>query len=170
MSSSTSTSNTQKYFCVDVECVATDHTHNGRAVALVAVVDYDERKVLREIVQPDKEVVSYLTPLTGIRAGDLDNGMSLDEAIERVKRVIGSDSILVGQGITNDIEWLKLTEGVDFQSFVDLSQTFKIFNPRYGNHSYFSLRHEADLLLQRGIYLQYNIKCIIVYPRHSFSS
>ena len=33
---------------------------------------------------------------------------------------------------------------------MDLAEIFKTFNPRYGNTSFFSLRHEAQTLLGEG--------------------
>ena len=143
----------QKYFSIDVECVATSRRHDleSRAVALIAVVDKDENVVLKTKVKPEQRVFSYLTPLTGLRAGDLDDGIPLHEAVSKTKKVIGSDSILVGQCIGVDIKWLGLKQGTDYQSTVDLSDLFKTYNPRYGNYSFFSLRHEANTLLKQGL-------------------
>lgn len=42
-------------------CVSSD-----RDVARIAVVDEDENVVFDEYVKPEKEIVSYLTQLTGI--------------------------------------------------------------------------------------------------------
>ena len=139
-----------RYFCVDVECVATGYRHDARAVALIAVVDKNEKVVLRKKVKPEGRIVSYLTPLTGVAQGDLDDGESLRDAIRGVKEVLGADVVLVGQGIDSDIKWLDLKEGIDFQKKVDLGKIFKAYNPKYGDYSYFSLRHEANTLLQPG--------------------
>ena len=72
-------------------------------------------------VKPEKPVVSYLTPLTGIRKGDLDNGEKLLDVITEVKSLLGPDVVLVGQGIKSDINWLQLQQGTDFAEFVGLS-------------------------------------------------
>ena len=141
-----------RYFSIDVECVATSCRHDSRAVALIAVVDKDENIILKTKVKPEQKVFSYLTPLTGLRAGDLDDGIPLHDAISKTKKVIDSDSILVGQSIESDIKWLDLKEGTDYQSFVDLSAFFKAYNPRYGNDTFFSLRHEANTLLTQGFF------------------
>jgi RNA exonuclease 4 len=147
----TSGSLPETYYCIDVECVATGRRHDERGVALVAVVDKNERLILRKKVKIDRsKVVSYLTPLTGIRPGDLDNGESLDSVIRQVKSLLGPNVVLVGQGIANDIKWLNLREGVDYNYSVDLGQFFKVYNPRYSNYSYFTLQHEANILLGPG--------------------
>ena len=140
----------EKYISVDVECVATGIRHDAHSVALVAVVDQDERVLLKKKVKQTQAVVSYLTPLTGIRAGDLDDGEPLESVLVEVKRLLGPDVVLVGQGINSDVTWLHLRQGEDFQSTVDLGDVFKTFNPRYSNYSVFTLSHEANTLLGRG--------------------
>ena len=140
----------EKYVSVDVECVAVGRRHDSRAVASVAVVDQHERVLLKRIVKPDKPVVSYLTPITGLRPGDLDGGMPLRRAVREVKALLGPDVVLVGQGVQGDITWMQLEEGVDFASWVDLGTMFRVFNQRHQKYYYYTLRHEADTLLERG--------------------
>ena len=138
------------FFCVDVECVFHGRRHDASMVAHVALVDKNERVVLKKKVKPDKPVFSYLTPITGLKEGDLDGAPPLEEVIKEVKALMGPDVVLVGQGIENDIRWLQLKEGVDFAYFVDLGEMFKTYNPRYSNYSFHSLQHEANILLQGG--------------------
>ena len=140
----------EKFACVDVECVCTGRRHDARSVALVAIVDQDERVLLKRKVKPTEAVMSYLTPLTGLRKGDLDDGEQLSHVVAEVKSVLGSDVVLVGQGIKSDVTWLSLREGEDYSSIVDLGELFKAYNPRYSNYSYFTLSHEANTLLRRG--------------------
>ena len=141
----------REYYSVDVECVATGRRHDDRAVAFVALVDKNEKLLYKTKVRVDVPILSYLTPLTGLRKGDLDDGKSLDTVIRDIKGFLGPDAVLVGQGIQSDIEWLKLQEGVDFGSSVDLAELFKVYNPKYNNYSYFKLQHEANVLLGPGM-------------------
>ena len=62
----------------------------------VAVVDVNERVIIKKVVKPEKPVVSYLTPLTGVRPGDLDNGERLSDVIAEVKGLLGRDVVLRG--------------------------------------------------------------------------
>ena len=140
----------EKYFSIDVECVATGIRHDARSVAFVAVVDKDERQIFKNKVKVHKHIVSYLTPLTGLHPGDLDIGEDLADVIGDVKAILSSDSVIVGQGVNSDIKWLELKEGIDFKFAVDLGQFFKTYNPRSGNYAYFSLRHEATTLLGKS--------------------
>lgn len=152
-----------KFVCVDVECVATGHQHDARSVALVAVVDQQERVLLKKKVKPVEKIVSYLTPLTGLREGDLDDGEPLDCVLTEVKRVLGSDVVLIGQGVKSDIAWLKLREGEDYESSVDLGELFKTYNPRYSNYNFFSLAHEANTLLRRGTWWDAGVGLALLY-------
>ena len=143
-------SSSKRYIALDVECVATGRRHDDRDVCLVAVVDANEKVMYNKRVKPDKPVVSYLTPLTGVKAGDLDNGEKLSDVIKEVKALLGRGVVLVGQGVKSDIKWLQLEQGQDYDSAVDLGDMFKTFNPRYGNQMFFSLSHEANTLLHSG--------------------
>ncbi len=140
----------ETFFGLDVECVATGRRHDDRDVCIVAVVDQNEQVLLKKKVKPEKPVVSYLTPLTGVRAGDLDNAPTVASVIAEVKALLGPNAVLVGQSIKSDIKWLRLEQGVDYGRTIELSEMFKANNSRYGNFSFFSLAHEANTLLQAG--------------------
>ena len=143
-------SSPEKYFCVTAKCVATGKRHDDRAVCSVVVMDEHEKVVLRKTVKPDKPVFSYLTPLTGIREGDLDDGDSLSNVVVEVKQLLGPDVTLVGQGIQCGIEWLQLEKGEDYRDSVNLGEMFKTYNARYNNYAFFSLSYEANTLLYSG--------------------
>ena len=150
-------SGSKRYIALDVECVATGRRHDDRDVSLVAIVDENEEVILQRKVKPEKRIVSYLTPLTGLQPGDLDDGERLSVVLRDVKALLGPDVVLVGQGVKSDIKWLKLEKGRDYDSEVDLGQMFKAYNSRYGNYSYFSLSHEANTLIKSG---KVDQKCI----------
>ena len=117
--------------------------------------------VLRRTIK-QTNVFNYLTTLTGLIPGDLDDGVPLEDAIRDVKAIIGPDVVLVGQGLKSDIKWLHLEEGVDYKSSIDRAVMFKTYNPRYKNYSIFSLVHEANTLLSPGlICIQYSVQHIV---------
>ena len=88
----------------------------------MAVVDGEEKTLFYKMVKPEKPVVSYLTPLTGVREGDLDNGEALSDVIAQVKAILGPDVILVDQSIQIDME---LQQGEDCSTYIDLDEMFK---------------------------------------------
>ncbi len=139
-----------RYIALKVGCVATGFRHDARAVCSVVVVDYDENALLQAIVKPKSPVVSYLTPLTGVKEGDLDSGQDIEDVICQVKALLGPDVILVGQMVQNQVQWLCLEEGKDYCDVVELSEMFKTYNPRYRNYTRYPLRHEANVLLSPG--------------------
>ena len=143
-------SGSKRYIAIDVECVATGTRHDDRDVCLVAAVDVNEEVILKRKVKPEKPIVSYITPLTGLQPGDLDDGEKLSVVLTDVKALLGPDVVLVGQGLNIDIKWLQLEQGKDYDSVVDLEDMFKKYNSRFGNYTYFSLSHEANTLISAG--------------------
>ena len=141
----------KRYMSVVVKSVATGKRHDARSVCSVVVIDGQEKILLTKLVKPDKPVVNYLTPLTGVKEGDLDNGEALSDVLAQMKSLLGPDVILVGHAIPIDIDRLSLQKGIDYSSYIDLSEMFKALHPRYGNYNYFTLRHEANILIRPGI-------------------
>ena len=141
-----------KYFCVDVEALATGRGHgtSDRSPCSVVVMGKDKRVLLKRMIRVDKPIVSYLTPLTGIRPGDLRGAPSYEEVVREVKALLGRDAVLVGQSVKSDIEWMKLEQGKDYSSTVELGDLFKTYNSRCNNYWYFTLAHEANQLIREG--------------------
>ena len=134
-----------KFLCINVISIANGRTHNDRAVALVVVVDQDEEVKINKTIKQEKEVVSYITPLTGLRKGDLDRGEKLEDVIEEVQKLLGPDVVIVGQRITeSDIDRMKLRKGIHYKESVELGEIFKTYNTRFNNYNYYSLKHEAS--------------------------
>lgn len=138
----------EEIFSLDVECVAVGKSHekSDRMPCSYALVDGKGDCVKRTLIQPSREVVSYLTPFTGLHPGDLDGqrALSLDRARRELQELLPRRAILVGQEPQGDIEWMSLNEGQDFTGTVNLSE---IFSNEKG--MVFSLRHEARVLLGR---------------------
>eukprot|EP00930_Biecheleria_cincta_P059508 TRINITY_DN45227_c0_g1_i1.p1 TRINITY_DN45227_c0_g1~~TRINITY_DN45227_c0_g1_i1.p1 ORF type:complete len:175 (-),score=30.60 TRINITY_DN45227_c0_g1_i1:545-1069(-) len=139
-------------YCLDVECVATGISHelSSRSPCAVALVDSAGCEVFKTLIKPAQKIVSYLTPITGLTASDLQNGMSLEDAVKKLKEVLPKDATLVGQNIESDVAWMNLTRGVDYAQHVDIAQFFKGYNARYGTYSVHSLQHEASVLLGKS--------------------
>lgn len=140
-----------KLFSLDVECVAVGKTHliSDRYPCLLALVDGNAKVILRVTIKPDRPVVSYLTPLTGMRAEDIENGVPLEEATALLRKHLPSDAVLVGQKPDGDIEWMRLRKGIDFAEVIDLAEVLKGFNQKYGQFNYHSLQHQAAILLDK---------------------
>ena len=47
----------------------------------------------------------------------------------------------------NDVEWLGLREGEDFESMIDLAGVTRIWNPQYKNYTVYGQDHIARHLL-----------------------
>lgn len=136
------------YYSIDVECVAVGHDHNARAVAQIALVDQYEAVLLNIYVKPEKPVVSHLTAITGLTAEVLEKrGVTLQQALEILRNQLPRDAILVGQSIRQDVQWLGLAEGTDFQSMIDLAGLYRVWNPHHNSYSGYSQDHLVKVLL-----------------------
>jgi RNA exonuclease 4 len=136
------------FFSVDVECVASGPGHNDRAMGHIAIVDQMGEVVVNVYVRPSGPVTSYLPLLTGLTEADCAQGVTEEEAIRLCRAAIPRNAVLVGQNVLKDVQWLRLEDGVDFESMRDLMGLFSVKNPRYNNSTTcFSLAHEAKALL-----------------------
>ncbi|GBG25487.1 PAB-dependent polyA-specific ribonuclease subunit PAN2 [Hondaea fermentalgiana] len=135
--------NMKPWLCsIDVECIATGRTSADRAVARVALVDGDENVLMDALVRPKEKIVSYLTPLTGLEPGSLDDAPSLEEVRAELIKLLPKNAVIVGQAIQHDLDWLRLEEGTHFASSFDIGQLFRMERGP-GRFRYFSLRHEV---------------------------
>lgn len=136
------------FLSMDVECVATGTDHNSRSVAQVSLVDQAENVLLNLYVKPEKPVVSYLSPLTGLTSEVLEqHGRPLSEALATLRSCLPKCATLVGQNIRQDVEWLGLREGVDFKAMIDLAGLYRIWNEVHKSWSVFGQDHLAKVLL-----------------------
>lgn len=102
------------------------HRYPGR----IAMVDSEGALVTDIVIRPPQDgkgVISYLTPLTGLTSEMClaTDAKSLEEAVDIVKGLLPKNSVLVGQAIDHDVEWLGLVPGRDFERMVDISDIFR---------------------------------------------
>ena len=132
---------------MDVEAVASGPGHKDRVPAWVAVVDGSGATILDRIISVDT-IFSPLTMVTGLTLEDIKTrGAELTEVLAAVRAELGSDVVLVGQNVQSDVDWLGLRPGIDFMHLVDLSEVFKVWNPRFSRWDRFGLAQEAYGLL-----------------------
>eukprot|EP00929_Paragymnodinium_shiwhaense_P122699 TRINITY_DN95675_c0_g1_i1.p1 TRINITY_DN95675_c0_g1~~TRINITY_DN95675_c0_g1_i1.p1 ORF type:complete len:232 (-),score=54.46 TRINITY_DN95675_c0_g1_i1:103-798(-) len=139
-----------RVFSMDVECVAVGRSHEStdRAPCMVALVNGYGEELYKSVIQPERKVVSYLTPLTGMTSQDFKDAVPLSAAVKAIKEILKDKcAVLVGQKPQGDIEWMQLEAGRDFQMLLDIAEIFKGYNSRYGSWNYHALQHEAEILL-----------------------
>lgn len=67
--------------------------------------------------------------------------------MKQLRSRLPRNSILVGQNIAKDVEWLGLKEGEDFAAMIDLAALLRVWNERYHSFTYFGLSHAAKCWL-----------------------
>jgi RNA exonuclease 4 len=146
----TSSVSAEEYLSFDVECVATGYGHLDRAPVSICIVNSNEEVVFHEVFCPDVQVRSYLTFITGFSEADLAGKRTFSEVLSEVlPRYFNPNVVLVGQGIKNDIRWLKLVQGTHYKRFIDLADIFCVEYHQNGTKKTrkFALRHVAEVLL-----------------------
>lgn len=133
-----------KFVAVDVECAATGAARNNRSPCRIAAVGEDEEELIDVVVRVPG-LSDPLTALTGLSSREIQEGMSLDSALAMLRPHLGRGTVIVGQSIQKDIQWLSLVEGADFEGYVDLAEKFSF--TRRGKLIKHSLRNTAFGLL-----------------------
>ena len=132
---------------INVEYVATGPKHTDRAVGLIALADEMERTFLNIYVKPDDPVFSYLTPHSSLTKAQLDEGISLDDASDLIRKYLPTRCRLVGFNTLQAATCAGLRSGVDYEQAVDLKQRYRMWNAKYNEYSIFAREHLAKTLL-----------------------
>lgn len=93
-------------YAVDAEMC---YTTAGLELASIAVIAADGRVVYRSLVKPSSPVVDHNTRFSGIRPRDLARATkTLRDVQNDILGFVGTDTILIGHALDNDLRALKL--------------------------------------------------------------
>jgi len=137
---------TPRVCSLDVECAATGRGHDDLSPCRISLVN-DKCEVLLDVVINTSNLLSPLTPITGLTAQDLRKGISLEQGLEQLYKLLSSKTTLVGQFIEQDCRWCGLVSGVHYEKLVDLSMCLRIWTHQLNRFLYFSLDRAAYGLL-----------------------
>lgn len=138
--------NIDDVYAIDVECIATGIRHDDRAVCSIALVNSKLETIYYKVIKPSMPIRSYLTPVTGFKPGDLDEGVDLDSALDELYSYLHPNVILVGQAIQNDVAWTRLVKGKHYSEAIDIAHIFKTTSS-HGITFFYPLLHTATVLL-----------------------
>ena len=141
-----------RFVSINIEFVATGRRHDDRDLCSITMVGRTGNVIFSNRIKPDKDIVSYLTPITGVDKDAIDSARPLRIVLPEVKSLLGPDVVLISQK-AHELEALQLEENVHYIGCVDLTKTFSYYHPYYENYSIFSLHHQAKILLGRGTWL-----------------
>lgn len=97
-----------KYIAIDCEFVGIGDQEES-ALARVSLVNYFGVVLLDAYVRPKQKVTNWRTWVSGIAPHHMKDAITLEEAHERVKKIVTKDTILVGHAIQNDLKSLSLS-------------------------------------------------------------
>ena len=103
-----------KYFSLDVQFVATGFSCSSkdRAIGSITLVDSTGDIAYFAIIQQSKKIINYFESQTGLSTPYTRyGGVSLEEAIKKVKERLGPDSVLVAHNCKKFIKSLGLERG-----------------------------------------------------------
>lgn len=96
-------------YAIDAEMC---YTTAGLELASIAVIAADGRLVYRSLVKPSSPVVDLNTRFSGIRPRDLARATkTLRDVQNDILGFVGTDTILIGHALDNDLRALKLLHG-----------------------------------------------------------
>ena len=136
----------KEYLALDCEMCGT--LTGKSACARVVLVDWKGRTVLDEYVKPREEVTDYRTFVSGITAENLVDAPDLDVVREKVKELI-EGKILVGHGLSNDLECLNLEH--PWEMIRDTAYYEPFMKNHFGQMRPRKLKELAEEKLQREI-------------------
>jgi RNA exonuclease 1 len=90
---------------LDVEKITTT---KGKELGRVTLVSTTGETVYDRIIKPKSRVVSYDTRYSGLTREVVDGGVSTEEAIREILDYIGTDTVVAGHGIENDLTALEI--------------------------------------------------------------
>lgn len=80
------------------------------ALTRISLVEWDGNVLLDELVKPDRPIIDYLTPYSGITPAKLENvTTTLKDIQDRLLKEITSKHVLIGHSLNSDLMALKLT-------------------------------------------------------------
>ncbi|XP_075978395.1 exonuclease GOR-like isoform X3 [Anticarsia gemmatalis] len=96
-------------YAIDTEMC---YTTAGLELASIAVIAADGRLVYKSLVKPSSPVVDHNTRFSGIRPRDLARATkTLRDVQNDILGFVGTDTILIGHALDNDLRALKLLHG-----------------------------------------------------------
>lgn len=82
----------------------------GMALTRISLVEWDGTVVMDEFVKPDKPIIDFLTPYSGITPTKLQNvTTTLSDIQQRLLKIITPKHILIGHSLNSDLLALKMT-------------------------------------------------------------
>lgn len=90
---------------LDIEKV---RTKEGKVPGRITMVDCNGKTIYDKILKPEDPVIDYLTKYSGLTKEIIDEGVDIDLAKNEIFNFIGTNTVIVGHGVENDLDSLRL--------------------------------------------------------------
>ncbi|WEL38979.1 RNA exonuclease [Encephalitozoon hellem] len=90
---------------LDIEKV---RTKTGKMPGRITMVDCSGKTIYDKIIKPREPVVDYLTKYSGLIKEVVDKGVDIELVKDEIFNFIGTNTVIVGHGVENDLDSLKL--------------------------------------------------------------
>ncbi|CAH1772658.1 unnamed protein product [Owenia fusiformis] len=145
-------------FSIDLQSVATGKKCNDRSPAYICVIGEDNSTIYETFIKPDRRVVSYTEPYTGIKSSDLDDAPTMSEVTAKLKAYFGNHPTIVGQD-NNFGHTIELMTSLGFEKekdykYIAISEWFKLYQGSRGGkypYLYFTLDVQLRALLNKPL-------------------
>lgn len=108
-----------KYFLIALDCEMMI-CKSGSQIGRISMIDHTGKVIYDKYVKPNSEVIDYLEQYSGLNYENTHNGISFDQMKNEIFQIIGSNTIIVGHGLENDLEALQLYS----ENLIDTSYLF----------------------------------------------
>ncbi|MCO5607725.1 hypothetical protein L7F22_061924 [Adiantum nelumboides] len=110
---------------ISLDCEMVECDDKTKGLVRVCAIDAEYKVLVDMLVKPERPVIDYLTPITGISEADLRHvTCGFHEAQTAVLALLSLDTILVGHSLHNDLKALK----IDHPRVIDTSFLFRFRN------------------------------------------
>lgn len=96
-----------KYFLISIDCEMIQ-CEEGFELGRVSILDSKGNVLYDKIVKPENHIKDYLTKYSGLTKESFENAISFSQMKDDLKEIIGTNTVILGHGLFNDLNCLKI--------------------------------------------------------------
>ncbi|RVD92895.1 rna exonuclease [Tubulinosema ratisbonensis] len=109
-----------EYFLVSMDCEMLI-TDLGKEIGRVSILDHKYNVIFDTFVKPKGIIQDYLFEYSGLTKENIKNGIEFEELQNKLLKIIGKNTIILGHALENDLVLLKIKHNL----IIDTSHLYK---------------------------------------------